>query len=206
MLLQAGCDLADLGAAPDISTFEGARRLRDGAMLAFLTLMPIRRRSFTFLDMDGAIRVGKTTITVTLSEEMTKTGVPWEADAPEPLAVLLLRYMSDARPFLIARTSEPHNFLWVSDTGRPYAYGYLGRRITELTEKMTGVRVPPHFFRDAAATTLARQSPEDAHLIRALLGHSGFRTAERHYNHARAIDDGRAYASLIAGMKKGPTR
>ena len=67
---------------------------------------------------------------------------------------------------------------------------YIGSRIGTLTLQMTGKRVPPHFFRDAAATTLARMSPQSARLIRPVLAHAGFKTAERHYIHARTIDAG----------------
>ena len=61
--------------------------------------------------------------------------------------------------------------------------------------------MPPHFFRDAAATTLAQISPESARLIRPILAHSGFGTAERHYIHAGSIEAGRDYAAVIRRMK-----
>lgn len=64
------------------------------------------------------------------------------------------------------------------------------------------MRVPPQFFRDAAATTLARTSPEAARLTRGLLGHAGFRTAERHYNQARALEAGRDYADVLTQLKE----
>ena len=76
-------------------------------------------------------------------------------------------------------------------------------RFGSITKRLTGVRVPPHFFRDAAATTLARMSPEAARLIRPILAHSGFRTAERHYIHARGIEAGRDYSALVARLRKG---
>jgi integrase len=66
---------------------------------------------------------------------------------------------------------------------------------------MTGVRVPPHYFRDAAATTLARQSSESVSLIQPILAHASSKTAERHYNHARTIDAGRDYATLLSSLK-----
>lgn len=80
---------------------------------------------------------------------------------------------------------------------------YIGSRIGDLTLKLTGKRVSPHLFRDCAATTLARLSPESARLIRPVLSHSGFRTAERHYIHAQTIDAGRDYAAVVQRLKKG---
>lgn len=77
------------------------------------------------------------------------------------------------------------------------------RAFADLTLKLTGKRVSPHLFRDCAATTLARLSPESARLIRPVLAHSGFRTAERHYIHAQTIDAGRDYAAVVQRLKKG---
>ena len=78
---------------------------------------------------------------------------------------------------------------------------YVGSRIGGATLRTTGVQVPPHFFRDAAATTLTRISPQAARLIPSVLGHKGPGTAERHYNHARTVEAGRDYATLIARRK-----
>ena len=55
---------------------------------------------------------------------------------------------------------------------------------------------------DCAATTLARRSPDAARLIRPILAHSNFLTAEQHYNHAQAIETGRDYAGLLSMLKK----
>ncbi len=66
---------------------------------------------------------------------------------------------------------------------------------------MTGTRVPPHFFRDAAVTTLTRISPRAAQLIPCVLGHKGPGTAEKHYIHAQTIEAGRAYVALLATGK-----
>ncbi len=74
-------------------------------------------------------------------------------------------------------------------------------RVGNLTLELTGKRVPPHFFRDAAATTLARVSPDAVKLIRPVLAHSGFKTAERHYIHAQTIDAGRRYAEVVRKVK-----
>jgi integrase len=60
-----------------------------------------------------------------------------------------------------------------------------------------------HLFRDAAATSLARLSPQDAKLIRALLGHQSFGVAERHYIQANMIDAGRSYQAVVEQLKGG---
>jgi hypothetical protein len=52
---------------------------------------------------------------------------------------------------------------------------------------------------------LARQSPGDARLIRPLLAHSSFETAERHYIQAQGIETGRDFAAVVARLTKGET-
>ena len=105
------------------------------------------------------------------------------------------------RASLLARGAQNHNLLWVGRKGENITANYIGSRIGNLTLELTGKRIPPHFFRDAAATTLARDARGSARLIRLMLAHAGFETAERHSIHAKTIDAGRDYASLIAQLK-----
>lgn len=201
VLLEAGLRHARENAEAAATPLEAAKRRRDGVMIAMLALMPMRRRAFANLEIGASLHIQQAEIVVALPEELTKTGVPWEAPVPEPVAPLLRRYLADVRPWLMARSGARHDHLWVDDRGRPYAENFFGTRLGHLTEQLTGIRVPPHFFRDAAATTLAR-SPEGARLIRPVLAHSGSRTAERHYNHAQVIEAGRNYAAVIARLKR----
>lgn len=202
VLLEAGLELAGPQADAAKSTFERMRRLRDGTMLAVLALMPIRRRAFVGLEIGVSVLPGKAGIEIALSAAMTKTDTPWSAMVPDPVDDLLLRYLSEARPFLFNRGPRDHVRLWVADTGLPIGYSYMGRRISELTERMTGVRVPPHFFRDAAATTLARESSSASRLAAPVLGHTNIRMAEQHYNHARSIEAGSTYAASLDHLRR----
>lgn len=174
---------------------------RDGMMIALLAVLPIRRRAFCELAIGHSIHVNDDEILLSLSEDMTKTGVPWDAAIPKQIESALRRYIEEVRPALLARGDQHHDILWVGKKGEIMTENYIGSRIGGLTLKLTGKRVPPHFFRDAAATTLARISPESARLIRPVLAHSGFRTAERHYIHAQTIEAGRDYASLLKRLK-----
>jgi integrase/recombinase XerD len=202
VLLDAGLRYAGPEAEAATTALEAAKRRRDGAMIAMLALLPMRRRAFVNLELGRSIHLCEDGIVVALPEELTKTGVPWEAPLAEPAAALLRRYVGEVRPWLMARGGTQHDYLWVNDRGQRYDTNCFGARLGDLTRRLTGVRVPPHLFRDAAATTLARMSPDSARLIRPLLGHAGFRTAQRHYNHARGIEAGRDYAALVARLKK----
>lgn len=200
VLLNAGLALATTDAAPN--HLKRMLRQRDGTMIALLAVLPMRRRAFCELRLGQSIHITADGISIALSEDMTKTGVPWEAGVPPRVAPVLRHYIENVRPALLARGNMAHDFLWVGKKGEILDQNYVGSRIGTLTKRLTGVRVPPHLFRDAAATTLARLSPQSARLIRPVLAHSGFQTAERHYIHAQTIEAGRDYAALISQMKK----
>jgi integrase/recombinase XerD len=176
-------------------------RHRDGTMVALLSLMQMRRRSFCELRLGHSVFLTEREIFISLSEEMTKTGTTWEAIVPPQVEPLLRRYIIEVRPKLISRGEQDHDILWVGKKGEMIGMNYVGKLVGDVTLEHAGKRIPPHFFRDAAATTLARVSPDAARLIRPVLAHSGFRTAERHYIHAKTIEAGRDYAALVKRLK-----
>ena len=178
------------------------KRRRDGAIVALLAVMPMRARSLAGLRLGRSIMVTDDSVIITLDEALTKTGTVWESRVIGQAEVILRRYAATARPWLLARGGQQHDALWVGKKGQPLSQAALAHRIRAVTTAQLGTAIPPHFFRDAAATTLARSSPDSARLIRSVLGHAGFRTAEHHYIHARTIDAGRSYASLIGTLKE----
>jgi integrase len=203
VLLDAGIELACSQADRAPNRLSAAKQQRDGTMVAMLALMPMRRRAFAGLKLEHSIYLTENEIVVALPEEMTKTGVPWEAAVPAKVAPLLRHYLIGTRPWLLARSGQHHDYLWVDDHGRPFFdLNYFGARIAEITTRITGVRVSPHLFRDAAATTLARISADAARLIRPILAHSRPGTAERHYIQAGSIEAGRDYAAVIKSIKR----
>ena len=201
VLLKAGLTHATADADAASTPLKRMICQRDGLMIALLAVLPMCRRSFCELRVGQSLHLTDDEIVMTLSADMTKTGVPWEATVPDQVAPVLRRYITEVRPVLLARGNQHHDSLWVGKRGEIMGQIYIGSHIGDVTLKLTGTRVPPHFFRDAAATTLARMSPQSAQLIRPVLAHSGFKTAERHYIHAQTIDAGRDYASLIKRLK-----
>ncbi|MFD1343259.1 tyrosine-type recombinase/integrase [Litorisediminicola beolgyonensis] len=201
VLLEAGIRLATDHADATPSALFRATRIRDGAIIALLAMMPIRRRSLAELEIGISIFIDAAGATIALSEEQTKTGLPWEAELPPQVLPVFRQYVDEARPLLLERSTEPWSHLWINRNGVPMSYDHIGPCVATRVKEMTGIRVPPHFFRDAAATTLARISPQAAKLIRPILGHRSFGTADKHYIHAQTIEAGRDYASLIADMK-----
>ena len=76
-------------------------------------------------------------------------------------------------------------------------------QITAHTRAAFGQPVNPHLFRDAAATTIALDRPEQVRLAAPLLGHRSFATTERHYNLARTTEAATAWHDLLASIADG---
>lgn len=202
VLMEAGLRHAEAAGALN-TPLRVAKARRDGVMLAFLALLPMRCRSVVSLELGRSVEVTPHGLRICLTGNMTKNGRPWEAPVPKTLLPYMERYLAEVRPWFLSRGGQAHASLWVDNRGAPYTAAHFSRRITGLTERLVGIRIPPHFFRDAAATTLARASPSDAALIRPLLGHASFGMAERHYNHATALEAGRGYADLVGQVLNG---
>lgn len=201
VLLQAGLHLANPDTRTGASALTRTEAQRNGTMVALLAAMPIRRRAFAGLTLGTSIIEQSGRLLVLLDEDLTKTAQPWEAEVPAVVGAALRHYLAHTRPYLMARCAQRHDRLWVDRKGRPYTPDALSVRVAKTTLALTGRRIPPHLFRDAAATTLARESPKDAGLIRGVLGHASVETAERHYIQARTIETGRDYAALLHRLK-----
>lgn len=202
VLFEAGEKLVRENGGP-ITHPDCAVRLRDGAIICLLAIMPMRRRALSELALGTSLCVEESQITVCLDGSMTKNGQPWEAIVPETLREILAIYLQTARPALLARGSGDTEAVWLGRNGAPLHINQFTRAITKRTESLLGVDVSPHLFRDAAATTLARTDPASARLIKPILGHASERISEEHYIRADTITAGRGLASALANLKKG---
>ena len=81
-----------------MTALETQKRRRDGGMIAFLALLPIRNRAFIELTLGCPIELGSAGIMVRLDGIMTKNGYPWEARVPDVLEPVLTRYATEVRP------------------------------------------------------------------------------------------------------------
>lgn len=201
VLFHAGLKHATLDAEVATTELERMKRQRNGTMVAMLSLVPMRRRAFAQLQIGSSLIISESRYTVALPGELTKNGLPWDVEVPATVEPLLRRYIEEVRPWLMAQRNHRHSFLWVNLRGAPFEANHLGNKIAQATTRLTGVRVPPHYFRDSAATTLSRMSPDASKLIRPVLAHTSSGTAERYYIHAQTIDAGRDYARLIKRIK-----
>ncbi len=123
LLFDTGRDLMGSKADQATAPTDAALCRRDGAMIAFLAVMPIRLRSFSELRLEDSVLVTDSRIVIRLSADMTKKGQDWEAQVPDLLEPLLRSYINEVRPWLMVPTCARHDCLWVTRFGSPLAYG-----------------------------------------------------------------------------------
>jgi integrase/recombinase XerD len=203
-LLDLGLSLIDR--ATEAQGLTAALLHRDGLLIAFLSLVPLRRRNI------AGLRIGQNMVDVkgrwliALDVNETKTRAPLEIAWPEELAAPLVAYLTIHRPRLCSlhgRRSKPiDRALWVSSLGSPMTEMAIYHRIRKHTHEAFGAAINPHLFRDAAATTLAIADPENVRVAAPLLGHRTFTTTERYYQQAKSFEAHRQYIAALFGNEK----
>lgn len=176
-----------------------AEQFRDGLMVALLAARPLRIKNFSALRLGDHVRETSDGYSIYVPGEETKTGHPLDLVVPDRLVTSIQRYLRHYRPILLG--GRRSDFLWVHRGGSGYTPGSLGMRIGLITERLVGVRLSPHLFRDCAATTIATEDPEHVMTIAPILGHSSPKTAERHYNQARSLEASRRYQHSIRELR-----
>jgi len=207
-------DLLDLGfrlmvgASALPTDRQRATTYRDGLILAFQALRPLRLKNLTGLSLDRHLqKVGETWV-VLIPPNETKTSTPIEFPWPETLTALLHEWLERWRPILCSyrgRWSRPtEGALWVSADGSPMTMQTIYDRIVERTRAAFGVAINPHFFRDIAATTVAHADPEHVRISAQLLGHRSFTTTERYYLQANMVAANRHRQASILRLRRTP--
>jgi hypothetical protein len=107
---------------------------------------------------------------------------------------------ADPRP-----TNPRLDAVWVSEVGTQLEQHALACRIIKHTKKAFGRSVSPHMFRDAAATSIAVDNPKHIGDAALILGHSGQKMTEKHYNHARSLEASRRHAAYPRGFARDLT-
>jgi integrase/recombinase XerD len=194
--------------APEWSPRRRAIAFRDGLMITLLAYRPVRRQNF------AAIRLGRHLVRqdnhfwLLFAAAETKTHTPYEAVIPDALVAALQRYLDYHRLVLLRgeRGGMPADLdaLWISEVASPLEVGALGRRIAHHTRTAFGASLPAHWFRDAAATTIAIEDPKHARDAQHVLGHASHRTTERHYNQACSLEASRRHQALLTSLRSPP--
>jgi integrase/recombinase XerD len=203
-LLDLGLEL--MAKAPLAQGWTAAILYRDGLIIAFLALVPLRRRNLADFKLGRNLIDLSQKLLVVFEESETKTHAPLEIEWPECLIEPLEEYLLTYRPILEARCGRWHkpadDALWLSKDGSPMTQMAIYDRIRSQTLEKFGVAINPHLFRDAAATTMAIIDPEHVRLAAPLLGHRTFSTTEKYYQQATGYQAHKIYLEAIFGKDK----
>ena len=198
------------GATKKLSLATRAAHYRDGLMIAFLALVPLRGKNFVQLRIGTELKKFDSRWVVQISGRTTKTHAPLDFDWPDDLIAPLETYLQIYRPFLAARPcrwlTKAGDHLWVTLSGlalNQMAFSHIVKKRTKLA---FGTAINPHAFRDAAATTLAIHDPDHVHVAAPVLGHRSLATAERFYNQAQSLDAHRRYTAALIHLRNPTPR
>jgi site-specific recombinase XerD len=198
-LVEAGLTLIENAKQFAHADFVRARAIRNGLMLALLTICPIRPKNFAALEIDKTFKQVRGRWWVTISATETKSRQQREE---RPIAVWLTPYINlyldEVRPVLLTGAQQDMNALWISTKTRgPMTKRKVGSLITQITQETIGIPISPHLFRTIDATTAADARGDMPHLARALLGHTDPSITEEHYNRASSLSVGKDYAEIL---------
>lgn len=155
-----------------------AVRFRDGMLIATLVEAPMRRWPYSQLRLGEHVVKSSSRWMLTVPSRLTKTGVAEDYQLSENLSRRMDTYLTRFRCAFPG--ADDHDFLWTYE-GRPMSDKMIRRRIIKWTTEALGFPVPPHRFRNAAATFVSVADPENIRMAKDLLGHKTFAMTENHY-------------------------
>jgi integrase len=170
---------------------------RDGLIIAFLALRPLRLRNLIGLELGRTLlQVGTDDHRIVYGADETKTREPIEVDWPAELESHLRRYLDHYRPRLLG--NRVSRMLWIGIFGAPMAEQTIRQAITIRTRQGLGAPISPHLFRDCAATTISIEDPQHIGIASSLLGHSSSTTTDKHYRQASSVTASRQLLTTVA--------
>ncbi len=171
---------------------------RDGLIIAFLALVPLRRRTL------GLLRIGKHLVragdgwAIDIPASDMKSGRPFELSLSPELSARMDFYVKEIRPQISG--AEGNDYLWVNRCG-PMSDKMIYKTVCRRTQKALGFPVSLHRFRHAAATFWSVRDPVNVRGVKDLLGHAKFATTEHHYVMAQSRMAGRELARAIEDLE-----
>ncbi len=182
----------------------GRVKFRTALMIAFLAARPVRLQNLVSMRLGIHLCKDPGGWSLYFPGQEVKNGQVLAFDLPPTLVPYLEHYLDVVRPQLLRETGHDH--VWIGWTGAPLSPISTYGQILCGTERLLGVAINPHQFRDCAATSLAMASTSDALAAAALLGHRDFATTERHYIQARQIDANRRVTRVLDTIRMEGSR
>jgi site-specific recombinase XerD len=93
--------------------------------------------------------------------------------------------------------ADQHQAVWASAKGGALKEGAIYDLICARTKAAFGRATNPHMFRDAAATSLSINAPENALAAADLLGHNSLTHTQKHYIRSCGVEAARSLAQAL---------
>jgi integrase len=204
-------DLVALGVAMMVEaeaqtrcSWRRASLYRDGLLTMFFALCPLRAGAVSEMQIGVNVIIEGNAVTVRLPPAERRKRRIEDVPLPDDLARRLLRYISYYRSMFPAPAPGHADALWLSRNGLPLDRDSISKRIKERLGRRASKRFTAHMFRHASATYIVDVAPEQARMVVGVLGHTGFRTAQRHYIKGQQHAAVRKYQGAVAdAMKRG---
>lgn len=204
-LIDLGISLMEKAETSDRKWHLRAADYRDGLIIAMLAYMPMRHRNIHALEIGRhLVRLGPAWW-IRIPGDETKNHRPIEVEVPRFIVSYLERYLDHWRP-MMCRDRYLGPALWVSYKGPPLKYKALGYQVEIRTRRAFGVGIPPHAFRDAAATAIAEYDPGNYALAASILGHARLATTHRYYTVAGSRDAAKSYGQTLETLRREADR
>lgn len=196
-ILEAGIALIQrAGTEPNHTDLQRSRMARDGLLIAFLAVCPIRLKNL------AALTIGQTIVRqggewwLHLSAADTKSGRLDHRVVPDVLAPWIDLYMEKYKPAF----PNSETAMWPSQYGGAMSYVGVQRLVADTTTRELGKTLRPHMFRHCVPYTIANIDGAQINLASSLLQHTDPRITEKHYNLARSVESTRAFEEIVSGL------
>lgn len=176
-----------------------AAKYRDGLQIALLAMRPFRKGNFGSIELGRHLTMRGEKWWFNFEGDEVKNHRPIDVPFPDDLLPWLNLYLSSYRP-LLAGSRYLGNRLWVSHQYSAESSHSIYCQVIARTEEAFGQGLNLHLFRDALATSLAINDPEEVGIAHAMLGNS-VAVCQRYYNLANCVQAGRALVRTMEGLK-----
>ncbi len=159
--------------------------IRVATQIMCLAYRPMRLKNFHLLQIGTNIKCVDDQWQLDIPASATKRGNPYDPVLPSRLVALLQRYLSLRRE--VAGRAAGDGPLWLNDDGTPQTARMINYYVCTQTKKDFGQSMCPHLFRDAVATTVSAQMPENVRMGMHLVGNRDQACMAEHYDQSQRV-------------------
>ncbi len=182
---------------PGLTSLKRARLARNGLLIAFLALCPIRVKNLAALTLGESLIRQEGQWWLLLSEDDTKSKRRDHRIIPDILVPWIELYVTELKPAF----PDSETAMWPSQYGGKMSTAGIQRLVNNTTRLTLGKALSPHIFRKCVPHTIAGIDGSRIGLASSLLQHSDPRTTEKHYNLASGVESSRIFSRLVDSMK-----